>query len=447
MTASISPNPGPAWRREFALGALVVLTLGLVLGSDTILGFTRTLVPGGGYAAVVRDDALAGGNSSAQLVGEGYEWECTLREAYEHHFCAFELLIDPKRQAGIDMVNVDSIRMWLDYEGASRTVRVFLRNFDPRYSRQDDAITTKFNQVELSRPKSEDAVEIRMEDFYVANWWMMQYDIPANLAHPQFDNVVVFEIQTGTGQALGNHHFRLRRLELVGSHLSREQLYLGVLLGWLSLIAGFIVARLLNLKREVKLRRLREAELLNINALLDARGRMMEEQASTDSLTGVSNRRGLQQALLKGLAESRQGGKPLSLLMFDIDHFKSINDMHGHVVGDRVLSQLAWLVQENVRDTDLFARWGGEEFVVLCRDTTLAQSAAFAEKLRRLIASYPFDGGLSVTASFGVSILVDGGSPAALFSTADAALYEAKQNGRNRVCVGPGSESVCETGA
>lgn len=440
MTAGPPPSLGTTWRREVALGVLVLLTLGLVLGSDTVLSFTRTIVPDGGYATAVRDDSRAGGDSSVQLVGDGYEWKCTLTATYEHHFCAFELLIDPKRQDGMDMRNINAVRLWLDYEGGSSSIRVFLRNFDPRYSRTDDHITTKFNQVEFSRSKFEGVVELPMEDFYVANWWMREYEIPAPLAHPQFDNVVVIEIQTGTGPALGDHQFRLRRVELDGTYLSREQFYLGILLGWLALIATFIAARLIRLKREVQLRRLREDELLKINAMLDARGRMMEEQASTDSLTGVSNRRGLQQALLQGLAESRTGGKRLSLLMLDIDHFKRMNDTHGHAVGDRILSQLAWLVQENVRETDLFARWGGEEFVVLCRDTTIAQASALAEKLRLLIASHAFEGGLRVTASFGVSGLSDGGSPAGLFSAADGALYDAKQQGRNRVCVAPADE-------
>ena len=445
MTAGVLPGPAPTWYREVALGVLVLLTLVLVVGSDAVLGFTRTLVPGG-YATTVRNDSLTGGNSSVQLLGNGYEWKCTLRQGYEYHFCAFELLIDPKRQKGVDMSKIKTIRMWLDYQGTSPSVRLFLRNYDPRYSRPDDAITTKFNQVEFSRSKLKGMVEIPMEDFYVANWWMVQYRIPAELAHPQFDNVVVFEIQTGTGQAAGDHHFRLQRLELEGSYLTREQLYLGILLGWLTLIATFITARLVRLKHEVQLRRVREAELLKINAVLDARGRMMEEQATTDSLTGVSNRRGLQQALLQGLAEARTGGKPLALVMFDIDHFKRVNDTHGHAVGDRILSQLAWLVQENVRDSDLFARWGGEEFVVLCRGTALAQASALAEKLRRLIADHAFEGGLRVTSSFGVAALGDGGSPAALFNAADGALYEAKQKGRNLVCAAPAEAFVGSDG-
>lgn len=420
------------WSFEIGLVVFIVLSLTIVAAGDRLLRSSVVLVPGRDVPTTVRDDSLAGGNSTARLEADGAAWSCVLREAYAHHFCAFEVLLDPRRQAGIDMSRVDSIRLWLDYEGGSRSVRVFLRNFDPRYSRPEDPITTKFNQIEFSKSLTGAVVDLPLRDFYVANWWMTAYEVPPDLSRPQFDNVVVIEVQTGTGRAPGMHRFRLSRIELVGRHFSDAQLYLAILLAWLALVSAYVGRRLVMMKREIDKRREKEAELLAINAMLDARSQVMEHESRTDALTGAFNRRGLQIALAEGLAELRSANKPLSLVVFDVDHFKRVNDSFGHAAGDQLLSQLSWLVKENIRDTDLFARWGGEEFVVLCRDCNAAQATAFAEKLRALIASHRF-GELAVTASFGIATLTGPGDLDRLFDAADHALYEAKNTGRNRV--------------
>lgn len=423
---------GSAWTVEVGLALLVILSLGIIAGGDRLVRSSVILTPGSGLPTAVRDDSFTGGDSTARLEGDGSAWSCQLGDAYAYHFCAFEVLIDPKRQKGIDMSAVDSVRLWLDYEGGSRTVRVFLRNYDRRYSRPSDPITTKFNQIEFSKSLTGEVVELPLRDFFVANWWMTQYNVPPHLSRPQFDNIVVVEVQTGTRSASGPHRFQLRRIELVGRYLSDAQLYLGILLAWLGLVTAFVAQRLLVMKREIQKRRAKETELLAINAMLDARSRVMEHEACTDALTGAFNRRGLQSALATGLADLRDAQKPLSLVIFDIDYFKRVNDTFGHAAGDQLLSQLSWLVRENIRDADLLARWGGEEFVVLCRDTNSAQATAFAEKLRLLISSYQF-GDVRITASFGVATLTEAGDLDRLFDAADHALYEAKGAGRDRV--------------
>ncbi len=156
----------------------------------------------------------------------------------------------------------------------------------------------------------------------------------------------------------------------------------------------------------------------------------------TDPLTGASNRRRFDGALHAEIARSRRYGVPVSLVLFDIDYFKRINDSLGHPVGDRVLVQLAELVAGNIRETDLFARLGGEEFAVLAPNCDAACARQFAEKLRRVVEAHAFpDMGERLTCSFGVAEFCGTDGQDTLVRRADEALYRAKGEGRNRVVV------------
>lgn len=156
-------------------------------------------------------------------------------------------------------------------------------------------------------------------------------------------------------------------------------------------------------------------------------------RATTDSLTGVSNRFKLAEYISAEHARFRRYKMPMSLIMFDIDHFKNINDTHGHTVGDLVLVELAALVRRAIRDTDTLGRWGGEEFMILTPVTTLVDALEFAERLREDIESTSFPLAGQLTCSFGVAESAEGESLESLLNRVDKALYKAKNNGRNRV--------------
>jgi diguanylate cyclase (GGDEF)-like protein len=156
-------------------------------------------------------------------------------------------------------------------------------------------------------------------------------------------------------------------------------------------------------------------------------------RATTDPLTGLSNRLKFDQALANELLRSDRYKMPLSLVFCDVDYFKAINDSRGHLAGDKVLIELSRLVASHVRTTDVFARWGGEEFALLFPGSDAAMAYQAAEKLREAIAQSEFEGGAIVTCSFGVAQYVEGDTPETFISRADAALYRAKINGRNRV--------------
>lgn len=166
------------------------------------------------------------------------------------------------------------------------------------------------------------------------------------------------------------------------------------------------------------------------------RAEVAQERAMTDALTGLLNRYGLQHILAHELSETRRYNRPLSCLVIDLDHFKAVNDLHGHAAGDTALQQVATVLTENVRGSDMVFRYGGEEFLVLLPETDLEGAMSLAEKIRQAAHSRSFGDGehvFNLTLSAGVATLWDNESGNDMIVRADMALYQAKAEGRNRV--------------
>jgi diguanylate cyclase (GGDEF)-like protein len=171
------------------------------------------------------------------------------------------------------------------------------------------------------------------------------------------------------------------------------------------------------------------------NARLHA---IVEHQALVDGLTGLANRRQAEERLHSEFSRARRLGDPVALIVGDIDHFKSVNDRYGHPTGDAVLCQFADVLREAVREIDVAARWGGEEFAVLLPGSNAAGAAVVAERVRDRLAQRvtlsPHGAPVRVTASFGVAAFPETADSATeLLAAADAALYAAKRSGRDRV--------------
>lgn len=171
----------------------------------------------------------------------------------------------------------------------------------------------------------------------------------------------------------------------------------------------------------------------------EALQRNLYEWATRDPLTHAVNRRGFEESFAKEYAFASRNGRSLSVLAFDVDHFKHVNDTHGHPAGDYVLRRLAEIVIATIRDEDVFARLGGEEFVILLRDVTLDGAFDCADRLRQTVEQSVFETGgarIPVTISVGVAALQAPvpTAPKVLLEAADRALYAAKGSGRNRVC-------------
>ena len=170
----------------------------------------------------------------------------------------------------------------------------------------------------------------------------------------------------------------------------------------------------------------------------------LKDAAVLDPLTGCYNRREFETQLRRHAATSARHNSRLSVFMFDLDHFKSVNDTHGHLCGDQVLREVSGLVRESMRQGDILARFGGEEFIAILPETGKAKAMELANRLRSRIAKLriPFNQAtIRVTASFGVAELIPNTDISRVIEDADTMLYKAKRNGRNTVM--PGLIKVC----
>ncbi|WP_163340520.1 GGDEF domain-containing protein [Desulfopila sp. IMCC35008] len=177
--------------------------------------------------------------------------------------------------------------------------------------------------------------------------------------------------------------------------------------------------------------------LVEAKAIIDEHLEVVERQASTDQLTGCYNRKMFHERLVSETVRAMRHNCFFSIIIFDVDDFKSVNDTYGHLVGDEVLKVIASAGCRGIRRSDTFARWGGEEFIILLPETRLDQATVVAEKVRRAIAEYDCGEAGPQTCSFGVAefMSTEGVDSNLIIYQADKALYFAKENGKNMVAV------------
>lgn len=354
--------------------------------------------------------------------------------------CAITFKFGPRDVSwthGMDLRQFKAIELDLGYQGPANDLRITLRDFDPRFSVPTDGNSPRPHNIFLHGDDRARLLVVSMDQLTVPDWWVSQRNLPLTSLRPGFENVVTLVVDVPPDNAGVAQTMALRRLRLTGDWVSREVLYRGILLAWLTVALALALRSFLALRRER--RRIHELSLQSVQ--LRRRQQVLEDQAMRDALTGLLNRRGLRQALDTRVDAVGRW----AVILLDIDHFKHINDEHGHAVGDRTLAALGRVLREKLRRDDLVARWGGEEFVVLCRAPDLTVAARMAELLRLGIADAPLgDGAVArITVSAGVALAdgatLDEAGLAEVMERADQALYRAKAGGRNRVSVDPTS--------
>ena len=166
--------------------------------------------------------------------------------------------------------------------------------------------------------------------------------------------------------------------------------------------------------------------------MLDIRSKEFENMAKHDPLTGIYNRAGMHGILKYNMKQYQRSRVPFSIILLDIDNFKVINDTYGHSIGDNVLRNLSKLISQRCRNNDSLARWGGEEFLLVCANTTVQEAVTLSDDLRQKISSATLIDQQTITCSMGIAQFA-GSDIDKLFERADEALYQAKKLGRNRV--------------
>lgn len=195
---------------------------------------------------------------------------------------------------------------------------------------------------------------------------------------------------------------------------------------WQLLVVFFLISMIF----VVRFRSIRQ-----FNKILKEKNKQLERISQTDHLTGLFNRLKTDAVIKAEVARAERYGGSFCVMLFDIDHFKAVNDNCGHQIGDKVLIEISNLVRTNIRESDILGRWGGEEFMLVTPEMDIGGAEKLANKLRLLVQDHIFPNQIDITVSFGVAEYKMGDSPDALLNTADKMLYKSKEAGRNRVTI------------
>lgn len=401
------------------LGALI-LTLVAILAYDYLPQKRWTLYPNEKIQIEAYSDDEKGGPSHSRWIdGEQGQWHCRVEDQGKFEYCGLNFLVAEDQNSAVDISAFDEVHLELEFLGEPRDVRFFMRNYNERYSTPGDYNSAKFINFNIRRADMDREVRIGLNEFTVADWWLAERDVPRDLAKPELTDIIALGFDYRGPLDPGSYGVNVKKLELTGDWVAARHWYLGILALWL----GSVVIIYQDRKRL--------SALSSSHADLQQTSEKYKELSALDPLTGLYNRYGLKQEAEKILPSQRD--EQISLVMLDIDHFKRINDRRGHNVGDQVITRFAEVIRQSTREQDIVCRWGGEEFLLLCPNTSATQAYTLAEKIRTTIFDTEFDhkGALLLTASFGVYELKPGEGLVDAVARADKALYAAKDWGRN----------------
>ena len=422
---------------RYASLLLILLTVGLLTWHRYGMNKVYALDPARGFVYTAQDDRQQGGDSvsSIERHDNTIVLHCQLSKKYQWPFCQTAVYL-AQVPSGIDLSSYDSIEFDSSYSGPGpHSIRVYLRNFESEISSVEIQESLKVNEVEFTVPEH-GTMTVPIKLFRIASWWIGNHNVPLMHTDMRIDNVSKVEISTGSYVEAGTHTIELRSVRFKGKWISEIQLVMALGGAWFMFGIIWLVMALQYFRTSFLASRSREAQLQSINQALELETKELAGQARTDPLTGALNREGLRDFLMHQWMGKIPTEPPLSIIFADLDHFKRVNDEHGHAVGDQVLQEFTRLVQGEIRSQDRFVRWGGEEFLILCQDTRDYQGRGLAEKLRGAMTRRDWPDGLTMTASFGVTMHISGEDFGEMLLRADRALYRAKDGGRNRVEIG-----------
>ncbi len=329
-----------------------------------------------------------------------------------------------QKKRALDLSKYDGFYLSIYYEGRARYLDIRPTNHEPALEdgtgRTEKSMSALVHTTDLKAGPA----FIPLSDFAVEEWWVRAKDVPRRLAAADFHRITSIGISHVDE---GLHKMRVDRIELVGERLKMADLLVLLAIFWVSYLLIEAMFRYYQLRTVAQSSELAIQRLTQEADELEAEKSKLAVESITDKLTGVLNRTGI---LLEvdHLYGTEYQMLDFGVLIIDIDHFKNINDNYGHDVGDGILKDLAHTLSSNIRERDSLARWGGEEFVLLCKEASMFNLIKTAEKLRKLVEStlYGSNRALNITISIGLAQVKEGDSFEDTFKRADLALYRAK---------------------
>ncbi|MDN4503853.1 GGDEF domain-containing protein [Alteromonadaceae bacterium BrNp21-10] len=385
------------------------------------------------------DNVEAGGQSSVSWLNQKeLRFSCNLKPGVMYPYCGFVRTLGNGIDEGIDLSQYEGFRIHLNYQGTSR-LRLSIRHYSAEFAEfspanEDNAKFNKYNSLVIYAKDFEDTLDVKLSEFGVADWWINDFNIPRNLSYPEFTNSVDFTIDFPAPIVFGEHQVKIDYIEFYGPLITKEKWYLSIVIFWIVIILTSGVVRIIILNRKATADAHRLQDFIAHNDALKQQAQKYKTLSHIDGLTGALNRHGISRYLSRFYPQDRNS-ESLAIAIIDLDHFKAINDLHGHDIGDQVLKGTVDTIQQNIRETDRIGRWGGEEFIIICPHTNADQIFSMCDNIRLLIEAHGFgeQDSIHLTMSAGIGISHVGESFEQTFQRIDKALYKAKNSGRNRV--------------
>lgn len=363
----------------------LALTLALVFIHPFLPERQITIWPSDYYPRFLTTDSDHNrqGASTAEWLDKARNyWVCNYRNSGIYSYCGAHFDVSGARDSdGIDLSGYNRVIVEAHYQGNAPQLRLSMRNFDDAFSISNQPATAKYQSVKLSADELKGEIEVYLSEFHVDDWWKENMSVPMELTRPDFSNITAIGFDYIYPTPEGEHKLIVKSLRLRGELVSAEHWYLGILLFWIGLLLTLAARQLLLLSRQAHLDDETITRLSKKNLQLQAETDHYMQMSTTDKLTGLLNRRGLE-AVLSRFYRSDKHREQISVLIMTLDQIKKARTGDGEQ-SNRLMKQSARFLLNNISSYDRVCRWGDEEFLLLCSIQDQAQTLALAEKLRR----------------------------------------------------------------
>ena len=323
-----------SFQKEVVVAVLLVATLLMVLANQFIVR-TVTVMPDQDWYAHTSDDRAEGGQSTSVLgdAESAFELEYNVDSSYRRPYAI--LCIRPSSEELMDLSWAETIRITAS---GNEHLLFQLRSYDPAFSSADDFVSRKYNETLINIDGPSNEVVLSANDFYVPSWWRERYASTNVDGRVNLNAVEWFEFLTSKS---GKGTFSVESISIEGHWIPTAALNQGLLWTWMVFILGWLVYRVRSQRLELARKWAIQEQLRKDNDLLVVQSEKYSEMAKQDPLTGLLNRFGIRDVILGVTDQCLKGEEDYSLVLFDLDHFKNINDQHGHSHGDKVLCDIA----------------------------------------------------------------------------------------------------------
>ncbi|QEG22580.1 GGDEF domain-containing protein [Mariniblastus fucicola] len=413
-------------RLELQILVLLLLSVAMLVFHHLV---PRTMVVGfsGDYWEFSSSHDEAGSESCPQVTDRGAELKMdVVNSSKDPYAAALFRRIGDNTAMNLDWFTKISLTAYI--EGREEEYfRIQFRNRIPGIYNDDDPVSRQYNEALFELSESPQTLEFSKEHFHVPGWWAEEYGQGFDDSIASFNQVDAFEIITGSSVSETEVTLVVEEIKLVGHWIPPIVLYRTLLSSWMILALGVVLQKSLDLRQALRQSAERENRLRSLNVSLKSQATTLSQLAQEDALTGLLNRRGITQRIHEAMLRE-ECSTQISLALLDIDNFKIVNDKHGHNFGDDVLTDLSKLFSFRENGCELFARWGGEEFLIVFFARSGAEAREYCEDLRTQIQNV-----IGITCSFGVCEAMPEEPFHDALERADRAMYEAKSRGRNKV--------------